>query len=127
MFYFCGSDLESRNACATGNLQEIAECRTYASEVNQLRKDLETPDVTPAGVNVVIETGGANAWSADAVGMNCSMGAEGLAPLAEEYLRLTNLPVIFMMKFGALITFFVFLPSSYFSFIAKNTFLYVVL
>ena len=74
MFYFCGSDLESRNACATGNLQEIAECRTYASEVNQLRKDLETPDVTPAGVNVVIETGGANAWSADAVGMNVDVG-----------------------------------------------------
>ena len=38
--------------------------------------------------------------SADAVGMNCSMGAEGLAPLAEEYLRLTDLPVIFKPNAG---------------------------
>ena len=37
---------------------------------------------------------------ADAVGMNCSMGAEGLAPLAEEYLRLTDLPVIFKPNAG---------------------------
>lgn len=70
MFYFCGSDLESRNGYATGNLEEIAQCRTYASAVNQIQRDLETPDTTPAGVNVVIETGGSYSWSADAVGMS---------------------------------------------------------
>ena len=37
---------------------------------------------------------------ADAVGMNCSQGAEGLAPLAAEYLSLTHLPVIFKPNAG---------------------------
>lgn len=40
------------------------------------------------------------ALGADAVGMNCSMGAEGLAPLGEEYLRLTKRPVIFKPNAG---------------------------
>ena len=31
MFYFCGSDLESKHAYATGNLQEISEIRYPAS------------------------------------------------------------------------------------------------
>ena len=40
------------------------------------------------------------ALGADAVGMNCSQGAEGLAPLAETYLTLTKLPVIFKPNAG---------------------------
>ena len=40
------------------------------------------------------------ALGADAVGMNCSQGAEGLAPLAETYLSLTRLPVIFKPNAG---------------------------
>ena len=40
------------------------------------------------------------ALGADAVGMNCSLGAEGLAPLAEKYMTLTKLPVIFKPNAG---------------------------
>ena len=40
------------------------------------------------------------ALGAAAVGMNCSLGAEGLAPLAEKYLSLTDLPVIFKPNAG---------------------------
>lgn len=40
------------------------------------------------------------ALGADAVGMNCSQGAEGLAPLAEKYMALTKLPVIFKPNAG---------------------------
>ena len=36
----------------------------------------------------------------DAMGMNCSQGAEGLAPLAEKYLQLTDRPVIFKPNAG---------------------------
>ena len=34
------------------------------------------------------------------MGMNCSQGAEGLAPLAEKYMELTKLPVIFKPNAG---------------------------
>lgn len=37
---------------------------------------------------------------ASAVGMNCSVGPEGMLPLAEEYLRRTKLPVIFKPNAG---------------------------
>ena len=40
------------------------------------------------------------ALGAAAVGMNCSQGAEGLAPLAEKYMALTKLPVIFKPNAG---------------------------
>ena len=40
------------------------------------------------------------AMGAAAVGMNCSQGAEGLAPLAEKYMELTKLPVIFKPNAG---------------------------
>ena len=40
------------------------------------------------------------ALGAAAVGMNCSQGAEGLAPLAEKYMELTKLPVIFKPNAG---------------------------
>ncbi len=40
------------------------------------------------------------AAGADAIGMNCSQGAEGLAPLAEKYLKVTDRPVIFKPNAG---------------------------
>ena len=40
------------------------------------------------------------ALGAAAVGMNCSQGAEGLAPMAEKYMALTRLPVIFKPNAG---------------------------
>ena len=43
-WYLCGSDLESQNGCATADLSEMLEVQL------------------PENVNVVIETGGANAW-----------------------------------------------------------------
>ncbi len=71
MFYLCGSDLESKHGYASGNLAEIANVSSYAALRNlALRDDLETPDTTPEGVNVVIETGGSEEWHAQELGMD---------------------------------------------------------
>ncbi len=48
-WYLCGSDLESENGCATADLLEMMEVEL------------------PAGVNVVIQTGGSYAWQNDLV------------------------------------------------------------
>ncbi len=42
----------------------------------------------------------AEEFDADAVGMNCSVGPEGMTALAEKYLRLTDRPVIFKPNAG---------------------------
>ena len=54
--------------------------------------------MTGAGPEEVVET--LSSLGADAVGMNCSQGAEGLFPLGEKYLELTGLPVIFKPNAG---------------------------
>ncbi len=72
MFYFCGSDLESRHSYATGNLGEIMECTSYA-KIHDLilgEEAIDAPDTTPEGVNVVIETGGCSEWHAQDIGMD---------------------------------------------------------
>ena len=67
MFYFCGSDLESRYSYASGNLQNIS-CVLYPDSfypelAANWGVDPETLEVTmPGKVNVLIETGGSKAW-----------------------------------------------------------------
>ena len=65
MFYMCGSDLESRHGYATGNLRDILRCNTYDVTRHYMQGDREDERRTiPAGVNVVVETGGSEAWHA---------------------------------------------------------------
>jgi len=74
MFYLCGSDLESRYSYASGNLGEIAACKQPENVLTQMI-DPEDPLLKevffeePGKVNVLIETGGAKAWHAEAQGM----------------------------------------------------------
>ncbi len=49
----------------------------------------------PADVIPVLESMGA-----EAVGLNCSLGPEAMSPIAEEYLRLAGVPVIFKPNAG---------------------------
>lgn len=75
MFYFCGSDLESRYGFATGNLMEISHCQ-YCYSFSEPSEgewhgfgdivDMYIPDE----VNVLIETGGSASWSIDKSIMN---------------------------------------------------------
>jgi len=70
MFYFCGSDLESRYGFATGNLLEISECISVESRLPEIAEDNgEHVDMSvvegPGRVNVLIETGGSSAWRID--------------------------------------------------------------
>ena len=51
---------------------------------------------SPAAMVAMLE-----AMGADAIGLNCSRGPEDLAPLAEEYLRLASVPVLFKPNAGA--------------------------
>ena len=73
LVYMCGSDLESKHCCATGNLEEIA---TVANPTDELQTILSGRDgaphistAVPGQVNVLIETGGASAWHAQELGM----------------------------------------------------------
>ena len=79
MIYMCGSDLESRHSCATGNLEEIARVRTPQNEfremVSQAPDLAEAMSYSPGKVNVLIETGGARAWHTYALGMNSRTNA----------------------------------------------------
>ena len=50
---------------------------------------------TPADVIPVLE-----AMGAEAVGLNCSLGPAAMTPIAEEYLRLASVPVIFKPNAG---------------------------
>ena len=79
LFYFCGSDLESKYGYATGNLEEIT--LTYHPDnfaALSLERQGLTPDEDlykqPGKVNVLIETGGSVAWHTEdedvALGMN---------------------------------------------------------
>ena len=51
---------------------------------------------SPAAMVAMLESMGA-----DVIGLNCSRGPEELAPLAEEYLRLSSVPVLFKPNAGA--------------------------
>lgn len=70
LFYFCGSDLESKYSYATGNLEEIMTVEYPDSllplfaKANHLDVDLEKMPPIPK-VNVLIETGGAKQWHAE--------------------------------------------------------------
>ncbi len=70
MFYFCGSDLESRYSYATLNMEEITRCylprKFYPFEGSENEENCWLPDQ----VNVLIQTGGSKEWHAQRLGMN---------------------------------------------------------
>lgn len=72
MMYFCGSDLESRHSCATGNLEEIVGCMTYDALRHVMRSDPIDPMAGRIPVNVLLETGGCKEWHAQELGMDIS-------------------------------------------------------
>ena len=77
MFYLCGSNLESRHSLATGNLEEISQCRRPYGDTIQLAAKYGydvTEDMLPdhGKVNVTIETGGCREWHAQRLGMDIS-------------------------------------------------------
>ena len=75
MFYFCGSDLESKYSYASQNLEEITRCyypyKYYLNydEENSNERKLEDYWNTDA-VNVLIQTGGCKEWHAKRLGMD---------------------------------------------------------
>lgn len=80
LFYICGSDLESKYAYATGNLQEIATCKRaesgeekYVELVQQAMGDFTPRE--PMNVNILIQTGGSTAWHAQELGMDITTDA----------------------------------------------------
>ena len=75
MFYFCGSDLESKYGYASTNLEEIG--KTYSVEnffANFARSDGAMVDIgmleKQGRVNILIETGGSKEWHAQDAGMD---------------------------------------------------------
>ncbi|MBE5807657.1 MAG: hypothetical protein E7317_04880 [Clostridiales bacterium] len=80
LFYFCGSDLESRHSYATGNLEEISEC-IYPFDLAGFIKNGYSSvfgpveERTQKKVNVLIETGGCEEWHAQALGMDIDAGS----------------------------------------------------
>ena len=73
LVYMCGSDLESRYSCATGNMEEIAGVVIPENNIRSLSSREDNPGIStfsvPGKVNVLIETGGAKAWHAQELGM----------------------------------------------------------
>ena len=68
MFYFCGSDLESKHGYASGNLNEMTQVRyptnfAYTYLENTEKEPDQMPDI--GKVNIVIETGGSRKWNMD--------------------------------------------------------------
>ncbi len=80
LFYFCGSDLESENGYATGNLEEI-QTVTYPDSyfsfyVSQYGVELDPDSIAkPGKVNILIETGGSSAWHAQDIGLDIAANA----------------------------------------------------
>ena len=69
MFYLCGSDLESKYGYATGNLEEIAQCKRHTSILGDIAREygdeVDDSDVQqPEQVHVLIQTGGSKTWRA---------------------------------------------------------------
>ena len=75
LIYMCGSDLESKYGFGTANLEEIASVEAPTDASGEILDVIGMPDLAGSGssarkVNVLIETGGAKAWHAEALGMN---------------------------------------------------------
>ena len=67
MFYFCGSDLESKYGYASGNLNEISNVTYPGSWLPMVAEfyhlDPDSMGITdPGKVNVLVETGGSKEW-----------------------------------------------------------------
>jgi len=79
MFYFCGSDLESRYGYASGNLEEITHVsypiNFLAAEVDERATALAAGLTEPGKVNILIETGGSHEWHAQELYMDIDAGA----------------------------------------------------
>ena len=75
MFYFCGSDLESKYSYATGNLEEIRGVG-YPDTLLPLIALVYGVEYDPGAlptlpkVNVLIETGGCRKWHTEGLGMD---------------------------------------------------------
>lgn len=75
MFYFCGSDLESKYSYTTVNLKDISQVaypynlQSIYTSADPAREDMKR-DI--GKVNILIETGGSAAWHTDSLGMNVS-------------------------------------------------------
>ena len=81
LFYFCGSDLESKYGYATGNLQEISSTfypDNFLADI--LLQDGIAPDEDllkqPGNVNVLIETGGSTQWHTEDEGIELNMNVD---------------------------------------------------
>ncbi len=74
LFYICGSDLESKYSYATGNLTEISHVEEPVNIIPDIIMDYEEKSgilfERPGGVNVLVETGGAEQWHAQELGMH---------------------------------------------------------
>ena len=75
MFYFCGSDLESKYSYATGNLEEISKVKYPFNLLDLFGMDpgsggQNADDVRK--VNILIETGGSKEWHAQDLEMDIS-------------------------------------------------------
>ena len=78
MFYFCGSDLESRYGYATGNLEEIYGVHYPDNYLSQLIRNYgvePAPMTEPGRVNILIETGGSSEWHAGDLRMDIAADA----------------------------------------------------
>ena len=77
MFYFCGSDLESKYSYTTVNLKDISQVaypynlQSIYTSADPAREDMKR-DI--GKVNILIETGGSAAWHTDSLGMNTIPG-----------------------------------------------------
>ena len=107
MFYFCGSDLESKYSYTSFNLKEISQVK-YPYDFKPLyTADSFTMEDTIRDigkVNILIETGGSSAWHADSLGMNISTDSlqrwqydyfpdEDLNPPKEPFRLMESLPL----------------------------------
>ena len=76
MFYFCGSDLESKYSYATGNLEEISLVQTPDNYLVAEKTNRDIPVLSqPGKVNLLVETGGASQWHAQELGMDIATDA----------------------------------------------------
>ena len=80
MFYFCGSDLESRHGLATGNLEEFTQLFYPRNMLEFLIDDaqnrLDAEMLKMAGkVHLLVQTGGSREWHAQDLGMQIDPNA----------------------------------------------------
>ena len=81
LFYFCGSDLESRYGFASGNLEEILQVNypdlylNFYGIESSSSQDSSAPSTSPA-VNVLIQTGGSKTWHTQELEMDWDLEME---------------------------------------------------